>query len=546
MKKNKGMNAQVIGVFPNKLRISVDDLDDFKKGEQLKVGSYLKVIGADGETNLIAMIENFSISALEETGSPITQHIIEAQPLGVLCNGKFTRGGDDLTLPPRDVMPATEDDIKIIFEGAVGQDKKFLFSKLASNERIEISTHGDKFFNKHIAVVGSTGSGKSHTIASILQKACSGKTGEYEGLNNSHIIIFDIHSEYRSAFPSANYIDIQDLVLPYWMLKSEELEELFLDTEANDHNQRNIFKEAVIDSRKNFFEGEVHEKELIHYDSQLLFDLREVLKHAQNKNSEMIPGVSDRPKQGPLHGKLTNFVSRLENRLNDKRLDFLIGERSQKISFQDVIENLLGYGKETKSNISIIDLSGVPFEVLSITVALISRIVFDFGYIYKRFHNSQETHIDVPFLLVYEEAHQYVPRSELSKYRSSKQAIERIAKEGRKYGVTILLASQRPSEISKTIFAQCNNFIAMRLTNPSDQMYVEKLLPDTMGSLTNKLPTLKQGEALLIGESIILPSVVKIDKCSPEPSSSDVPYWSLWKKEWKNIDLVKLKQEWYR
>lgn len=541
------INAQVIGVYPNKLRISVDDLEDFKAGEQLKVGSYLKVIGDDGDTNLISMIENFSISALETNGKAVQQHIIEAQPLGVLCGGKFTRGGDELTLPPKDVMPATEEDIKVIFENAVDENKQFIFSKLASNENIEIPVEGDKFFNKHIAIVGSTGSGKSHTVASLLQTAIKSKDDTYEGLNNSHIIIFDIHSEYKSAFPEANYIDIENLALPYWMLKSEELEELFLDTEANDHNQKNVFKEAIIKNRKEMFQGDEDKKELIHYDSPLLFKLHSVLDFSKSKNEEMVPGAkANTEKIGPLNGKLTNFISRLENKLNDKRLEFLIGQKSQKITFQETVENLLGYKNDEKSNVTIIDLSGVPFEVLSITVALISRIIFDFGYIYKRLKSKEAKETDVPFLLVYEEAHQYVPRSDLVKYRSSRQAIERIAKEGRKYGVTLLLASQRPSEISETIFAQCNNFIAMRLTNPNDQMYVEKLLPDTMGSLTTKLPTLKQGEALLIGESIILPSVIKINKCDQPPSSSDVPYWQLWKEEWKDIDIEKLKSEWIK
>ena len=129
---------------------------------------------------------------------------------------------------------------------------------------------------------------------------------------------------------------------------------------------------------------------------------------------------------------------------------------------------------------------------------------------------------------------------------ASKKSIERIAKEGRKYGVTLLLASQRPSEISETIFSQCNNFIAMRLTNPVDQGYVKKLLPDSLGSLIEKMPSLKQGEALLIGESVILPSIVQIDRCKNEPSSNDIPYWELWKEEWKDMDIDKIKEEWYK
>src|SRR5690606_23824384 len=152
--------------------------------------------------------------------------------------------------------------------------------------------------------------------------------------------------------------------------------------------------------------------------------------------------------QGSLYGKLTNFISRLENKIYDARLNFLLGEKSKQISFEETIEQLLGYSKNKESNVTIIDLSGVPFEVLSITVSLISRILFEYGYYYKRMRNlknpKEKINNDIPILLVYEEAHKYVPKSELSKYRSSKEAIERIAKEGRKYGVTLLLSSQRP------------------------------------------------------------------------------------------------------
>ena len=254
--------------------------------------------------------------------------------------------------------------------------------------------------------------------------------------------------------------------------------------------------------------------------------------------------------QGSLYGKLTNFVNRLENKVNDSRLDFLLGSRTKTITFEKVLEALLGYDSKKTSNITIIDLSGVPFEVLSITVSLISRLIFEYGYFYKRLRSTKNPeeiiNNDVPILLVYEEAHKYVPQSDLSKYRSSKKSIERIAKEGRKYGVTLLLASQRPSEISETIFSQCNNFIAMRLTNPVDQGYVKKLLPDTLGSLVEQMTSFKQGEALLVGESIILPSVIQIDRCHKQPSSNDIPYWQLWKEEWKSLDFNELTREWQK
>ena len=186
--------------------------------------------------------------------------------------------------------------------------------------------------------------------------------------------------------------------------------------------------------------------------------------------------------------------------------------------------------------------------MMSITVSLISRILFEYGYYYKRLRcNRSPDEIinnDVPLLLVYEEAHKYVPNSDLAKYRASKQSIERIAKEGRKYGVSLLLASQRPSEISETIFAQCNNFLALRLTNPNDQNYVKRLLPDTLGNLVEKMPTLRAGECLLIGDAVVLPSIVQIHECDPKPSSNDIPYFDLWKQEWIGLDIPSIKEEW--
>lgn len=549
------INAEVIAVYPDKIKIVVDNLEDFRlAGEVLQVGSYLKI--SDNENAiLMAIIENFSI-IVNDAGK--RDYAIEALPLGMIKNGKFIRGGDSLAIPPKKVEPATEEEIKKIYEQSIDSKEKFTFASLSSNPNIRISVNGNKFFNKHVAIVGSTGSGKSHTLSTIIQKAVSEKSGDFS-INNSHVIIFDIHSEYKSAFPTANFIDTKNLVLPYWLLNSEELEEFFLDTEANDHNQKFIFKEAIVADRKKHFKGTLENKNKIHYDSPLYFDIDYVLEYAKEKNTEVIgtgeeyvSGAKkgqEKKTQGSLYGKLTNFVNRLENKINDNRLDFLLAQKSKDITFEETLNQLIGYQTGKQSNVTVIDLSGVPFEVLSITVSLISRMVFEYGYFYKRLRNAKDPNEkinnDIPILLVYEEAHKYVPNSDLVKYRSSKKSIERIAKEGRKYGITLLLASQRPSEISETIFSQCNNFIAMRLTNPVDQGYVKKLLPDTLGTLIDTMPSLKQGEALLVGESIILPSIVQIDRCANEPSSNDIPYWELWKEEWKNMSIDEIKNEWY-
>ncbi|CAG9000293.1 MAG: hypothetical protein CENE_02287 [Candidatus Celerinatantimonas neptuna] len=589
---NKISNAQVIGVFPDKVKISISDIEKFTDGENIKVGSYIRITDNE-DCVLIAAIENFSI---ESQDSRLPKYLIEAFPLGIINDGKFIRGGDALTIPPTGVAPATTEDIRKIFEDSIEQKVNFSFSKLLSNQNITVPVNGNKFFNKHIAIVGSTGSGKSHTISRILQNAISSPSKKIESrdgnfkLNNSHIVIFDIHSEYRTAFPTANILNVNNIQLPYWLLNSDELEEILLDTgERDNYNQSAIFRYLVTENKRKHNP----DKKRIFYDSPLRFSIQEVLNAIYNIKNETInfknnsrymiiddsyhlsdegktketdgllldeakrlemyfsmrhefhqPKGSNISKGSYSDGSLNKFFSRFESKIAQERLKFIFNENSINLTLENVLSSLIGYG-ENKSNITIIDLSGVPFEVLSITVSLISRLLFEYGYYYKVLREGEVHNNDAPLLLVYEEAHKYVPRSDLSKFRASKTSIERIAKEGRKYGVTLLLSSQRPAEISETIFAQCSNFLAMRLTNPNDQDYVSRLLPDTLGKLKDKLPNLGAGEALLIGESVVIPSLVRIDKCiEHEPSSNDIPYFELWKEEWKNIDFQGITNNW--
>ncbi|WP_196887525.1 ATP-binding protein [Aureivirga sp. CE67] len=583
------VNGEVIAVLPNKVKIKIDDLNAFKGAEQLKVGSYIQI--ADNESSdikLIAIIESFLI---EVTENGERKYIIEANPLGTIEDGAFRRGGDSIALPPKEATTASKEDIQAIYSSGNKDSsyERFCFAQLShsSKDRIDVPVNGNKFFNKHFAIVGSTGSGKSHTTAKVLQNATLEKNSDFKGLNNSHIIIFDIHSEYNSAFPESNYININDLILPYWLLNGDELEELFLESgDNNNYNQSSLLRTLITENKiyKNPSESKIF------FDSPLKFDIDEILNCLQNLRketrhieNELNIQFSDENKifqsdsekyqhyfkkvyefssprrasaaaghgisKGAFSdGSIDKFISRLNTKVNSQRLrQFLFGDKSKKISFEETLRQFLGYGydnenrKNAKSNITIVDLSGVPFEVLSITVSLISRLLFDYSYYYKK----QVGDNDMPLLLVYEEAHKYVPKSDLARFKSSKFSIERIAKEGRKYGISLAIISQRPSELSETIFSQCNNYIAMRLTNPDDQNYVKRLLPDSLGSVTDILPSLQSGEALLIGEATVMPSIILIDRCKNEPSSNDIPYLEKWKKEWlENVDFQKITNSW--
>lgn len=569
--------AKVVSVLPNKIKIEVKDIEKFKlQSEKFSVGSYLRVSDSE-DCALICIIENFSIQ--KEDGKEDI-YILEAMPLGFLdTEGEFTRGGNNIAIPPTDVEPARKEEIQAIYDN-LDSKTRFCFSSLSQDINVKVPVNGNRFFNKHIAVVGSTGSGKSHTVAKIIQEATSTKNEGYDGLNNSHIIIFDIHSEYKSAFPNANYLDAESLVLPYWLMNGEELEELLIETGENQaYNQSSILR-RIITRNKQF----TNNNEKIMYDAPVKFSLSEVLNCILNLSKETRgyknPNVmclktgekvfeSDEQKfdyyfkeqyefeevkaqninKGTYNdGTLEKFISRIKNKIYDKRLDFLFGSNATSHTFQDSLKQLLGYQSNKESNVTIIDLSGVPFEVLSITVSLISRLVFEYGYYFKKYtDNKFESDIEkeyAPILLVYEEAHKYVPKTQSAKYNASRVSIERIAKEGRKYGVSAMIVSQRPSEISETIFSQCSNFISMRLTNPDDQNYVKKLMPDNLGPLTDSLATLKEGDAILLGDSLIMPSLVTVDRCSPTPSSNDILYIEHWKREWMEIPFDELANIW--
>ena len=448
------------------------------------------------------------------------------------------------------------------------------------------------FFSKHIGIVGSTGSGKSCTVARILQDAvgiADEKNKNIGKQNNSHIVIFDIHDEYTAAFTlhekqtfTLNRLGIDTLQLPYWLMNSEELESMFIESnEQNSHNQVSQFKRAVVLNK------EKHNPEIreMTYDTPVYFSITEVYHYIENINREIIGRVKgeDRPKledgtlvddrkdyyfdkiqtfapqsqskeskasNGPFNGEFNRFVSRLETRLADKRLRFLLNPtKSDNTSFktsdfEDIIKQFLGY--LNKANVTIVDLSGIPFEVLSITVSLVSRLIFDFCFHYSKLRHEKNFLNDIPVMIVCEEAHNYIPQKDGVAYRSSRKSLERIAKEGRKYGLSLMVVSQRPSEVSETIFAQCNNFLALRLTNSADQNYVKRLFPDNSNGIAGILPNLTPGECVVVGDAVLIPAVVQMPLPKPEPHSRSISVHKEWQEPWRNITFADIISRWRR
>ncbi|OGI29908.1 MAG: ATPase [Candidatus Melainabacteria bacterium RIFOXYA12_FULL_32_12] len=572
---------------PSSILVKVTDLSVFENNKKdLQIGKYLKIM--DGNNNyVIAIIQNIRI--LDFCSETDLKLEIDCQPIGTLIDNKFKRGVESLPLPTEDVSTIDKAVLTQIFSG--DNDFNFVIGRLSQNKEIDFKIDGNKFFSKHVAVVGSTGAGKSCVVSKILHEAIGiedGKNSNKSAQKNSHIVIFDIHSEYKSAFSlpdnekfTLNVLEVDKLKLPYWLMNSEELEDIFIESnESNSHNQVSQFKHAVILNKKKYNLT----IENITYDTPVYFNIKEVYHYIENMNREIIgKEVADKnsPKlidgtivtdrkdfyfekiqdfvpssqkggekasNGPFNGEFNRFVSRLETKLGDDRLNFLLKPLKDDDThymtddFETIMKQFIGY--IDKSNVTIIDLSGIPFEVLSITVSLISRLIFDFCFHYSKLKHLKDSHNDIPVMIVCEEAHNYVPKSGGVEYNPSRKSIERIAKEGRKYGLSLMVVSQRPSEISETILAQCNNFISLRLTNYNDQSYIKNLLPDCIGSICDILPSLSPGECLIVGDAALMPAIIKMDMPNPEPRSQSVKFHDEWLKTWQDITFADVVKRW--
>ena len=263
-------------------------------------------------------------------------------------------------------------------------------------------------------------------------------------------------------------------------------------------------------------------------DRPIPFEIGEVLEQLINRNTEMVTGSSGRDKQGDFHGKLSRLIARLDAKTTDRRLCFLFkgDQQTQEWSWLEKLgASFLGTNGDTKGGVKIIDFSEVPSDILPLMVSLVANICFSL----QQWNDIENRH---PVTLICEEAHLYIPdRATTDSSDSVSVSIfERIAKEGRKYGVGLTIVSQRPSEVNRTVLSQCNNVISMRLTNADDQNVIKRLLPDNLGDTGNLLPILDVGEALVVGDASLLPSRVRVSKPSNKPNSGTIPFWDEWSK----------------
>lgn len=405
--------------------------------------------------------------------------------------------------------------------------------KYALSKHADAYLDGNKFFQKHAVIVGSTGSGKSCTVATVIEQIAL--------LKSSNAILFDIHGEYspitgdnikhyRVAGPNDTYSD-DVLFLPYWLLTYEEMMSMMLDRgDNNAPNQAMLFSKTVLQKKKEFLSNNGLEEMVddITIDSPIPYEMGKLIDQFVFYNEEMVDGAkANTKKKGDYNGILSRFIQRLENKISDKRLNFMFSQDENLINsdyMNELCQKLL-LSASDGGGIKIIDFSEVPSDILPLIVSLIARIIFSV----QQWIDKDKIH---PIAIFCDEAHLYIPQNVKQGMESlSLMSFERIAKEGRKYGVGLVVITQRPSEVDRTVLSQSSNFVAMRLTNADDQNVIKKLLPDSIGNFGDLLPVLDVGEALVVGDASLLPSRILVKRPDPEPNSSTIKFWDEWSKE---------------
>lgn len=415
-----------------------------------------------------------------------------------------------------------------------------ILGKYTLDEHAIAYLNGNKFFQRHAFIGGSTGSGKSWTTAKIIE--------QISGLSTANAIVFDLHGEYSPLvgegiqhFKVAGPADVEAkrtiedgvLYLPYWLLSYEALVSIFVDrSDQNAPNQAMIMAREINQAKRKYLEDNGQQDVLKHFtvDSPVPFDLALLMDRLNEINVEMVPGArAGSEKQGDFFGKLARMISRLENKISDRRLGFMFNSSGDILDFvwlEKFTNAVLGSSSENgEAGVKIVDFSEVPSDILPLIVSLVARVTFSV----QQWTPSELRH---PIALLCDEAHLYMPQRNMADSADdiSIDIFERIAKEGRKYGVSLVVISQRPSEVNKTMLSQCSNFVSMRLTNAEDQGVIKRLLPDSLGGFSDILPTLDTGEALVVGDASLLPSRIRIDEPRNKPNSGTVNFWDEWQK----------------
>ena len=531
--RGDGMDARIAEEHTNELPIIKVGDQEILAGH---IGSYVVIRQAN--INVLAVVfKMWGKDRFDTTDRRRTDRFISLIPVGeIQDNGTFVRGVRHYPTPGAKVYAVGLDEINVIFSKF--RDYNFFIGQLSSHNDYHLSLDPRALFGRHFAIVGQSGSGKSWTVTSLIQNTI-------RAMPKSHLIMLDLHGEYcwkddngviQSAFPDelVSYVDAMEMEMPYWMMTYAELVDLFIDRNDKGATMQMSFMREVLQQLKRK-EAKNIGLATVSIDTPIYFSLADMYMQFKAANEER----KDFGKvQGALFGQFDEFLIRMQSRFNDVRYDFLLKPkvRNNSASMADLLRQLVGLGHK-KANITVVDLSSVPTDVRPAVSAQVGRLAYEFNY-----WNPHRR--DFPITLICEEAHAYIPREKGGPFDGTKKMMERIAKEGRKYGISIGVVSQRPTELSETMLAQCSSFICLRTTNPDDQAYIRGLVPEAEGDLTDILTSLGRGEALVLGEAAPLPTRVQIYRPNPEPKSNDVDYFTSWREGPDDLDVDEIVNSW--
>ena len=531
--RGNGMDARIMDDYAT-------DEPLIKIGEETILAGHLSsyVVIRQHTIGVLALVyKMWSEDRFDNDDNRKTDRFVSLIPVGeIQDNGTFIRGVRHYPTPGAKVLAVGMDEINAIFSKF--RDYQFFIGQLSAHKSYHLGLDPRAFFGRHFAIVGQSGAGKSWTVTSLLQNTI-------KAMPNSHIILLDLHGEYcwkdendevQSAFSSTkfNYVDAVKMEMPYWIMGYGELVDLFIDRNDKSASMQMSFMREIIQQLKRK-EAKRIGLNTVSVDTPIYFSLAEMYMQFKAANEER---KEFGKVLGPLFGQFDEFLIRMQSRFNDVRYDFLLKPKihNSSESMPHLLRQFIGLG-DNKANMTVIDLSSVPTGIRPAVCAQIGRFAYEFNYWNPKRH-------DFPITLICEEAHAYIPRSKDGQFREVKKMMERIAKEGRKYGVSIGVVSQRPTELSETMLAQCSSFICLRTTNPDDQAYIRKLVPEAEGDLTDILSSLGRGEALVLGEATPLPTRVQIYRPNPEPKSNDVDYFKGWREGPNDLDVEEIVDLW--
>lgn len=372
---------------------------------------------------------------------------------------------------------------------------------------IKASLNLDNLLSKHFAVLGSTGVGKSTTVAALLHKIL-------DAAPNGHVVLIDPHGEYASAFrDNSIHLDVDSLKLPFWLMNFEEHAEAFLTSDgASRERDRDILGKCLLHVRqKNYLNIEIAR---VTADSPVPYFLSDLLEELELE--------AGRLEKSADASRYIRLKLKMEEVWRDPRYAFMFGDNLIADTMGELLSTLLRIPNEKKP-LTIVDVSGMPSEIVNVVVSMISRLVFDYS-IWSRSEKN------VPILLVCEEAQRYLPREDGVMKSAAQRNFERIAKEGRKHGISLGLISQRPSDLSESVLSQCGSLFVLRLTTERDQHFIKSAVPDWAHGVVSGIASLRNRECIVFGEAVPMPVRVAIDFLEERrrPSSNDPHFTESW------------------